>query len=272
MGARAAAAPKARRAAKPVDPTAFKRGDGGSYRSGDGRFTIEPASGRWMILDAEQQDDLGLPLARGPYDTLAAARAAATAARVTPAPASSLKERLAAAPRTPPGPEAPGRGPRPPRVPAHDESSRLHPSPQPRSPKPPALELRRYASGDGPALRAFWAEIGLASLGDDDDSLDLLASRNPGLVLIATEGDRIVGTALGAWDGRRGWIYHVGTAADRRRAGLGRRLVHEVERKLRALGCPKVNVIVKDESPGAASFWKALGYVSPPARQFGKEL
>jgi GNAT superfamily N-acetyltransferase len=121
-------------------------------------------------------------------------------------------------------------------------------------------------------MRALWAEVGLKSLGDDDDSLDLLAERNPGLVLLATEGDRVVGTALGAWDGRRGWIYHVGTAPDRRRGGLGRRLVHEVERKLRSLGCPKVNVIVKDESPDAAAFWKALGYTSPPARQYGKEL
>lgn len=255
------------RPAKPADPAAFKRADGGTYRSGDGRFTIEPASGRWMVIDAEQQDDLGLPLARGPHDTLAAARAAAREARETPAPASDLQARLAAGPR-PAKPPEPPRAPRGSRV-ATDRRARPEAT---RAPTPRPLELRRYAPGDGPALRAFWGEIGLKSLGDDDDSLDLLAARNPGLVLVATEGDRIVGTALGAWDGRRGWIYHVGTAADRRRAGIGRRLVHEVERKLRALGCPKVNVIVRDESPGAASFWTALGYSSPPARQFGKEL
>ena len=265
MPARAATTTKP---AKPVDPAAFKRGDDGAYHSGDGRFTIEPASGRWMVIDAEQQDDLGLPLARGPYDTLAAARAAATEARATPPPSSALEARLAARSATA-GPAAEPSGER--------RASRAAPPPRrepvpPRTPKPPPLELRRYARGDGPAMRALWAEIGLESLGDDDDSLDLLAERNPGLVLLATEGDRVVGTALGAWDGRRGWIYHVGAARDRRRAGLGRRLVHEVERKLRALGCPKVNVIVRDENPQAAEFWKALGYESPPARQFGKKF
>lgn len=267
MAARAAGGEKAARAARPVDPAAFKRADGGAYRSGDGRFTIEPASGRWMLIDAEQQDDLGLPLARGPYETLAAARSAAAEARSAPAPSSRLQPGV-------------GGGLRPARTAAgsarrcspHGDAPLLRTPPRPAAPKPPPLELRRYVHGDGPALRALWSAIGLRSLGDDDDSLDELAERNPGLVLVATEGDRIVGSALGAWDGRRGWIYHVGTAADRRRAGLGRRLVHEVERKLRALGCAKVNVIVKDDSPGAAAFWTALGYSSPPARQYGKEL
>ncbi|MBI3752386.1 MAG: GNAT family N-acetyltransferase [Chloroflexi bacterium] len=258
----------ASRPAKPADPTAFKRAEGGIYRAVDGRFTIEPASGRWMVVDAEQQDDLGLPLARGPYDTLAAARAAAADARATPAPSSGLQARLASSPARTRAAAEPRNLPRGRRAP----SARRESTQDARPPKPLVVELRRYAPGDGPAMRALWAEIGLASLGDDDDSLDQLAQRNPGLVILATEGDRLVGTALGAWDGRRGWIYHVGTAPDHRRTGLGRRLVHEVERKLRALGCPKVNVIVRDASPDAAEFWKALGYVSPPARQYGREL
>jgi len=259
------------KAAKPIDPTAFKRDDAGIYRSGDGRFTIEQASGRWLVLDAEQQDDLGLPLVRGPYDTLAAARAGAEAARSGPAPASDLPARLAdrARGRPPAGANASGHahsGPKP----KGREAATKEPDAPTR--KPPSLEIRRYGSGDGAAMRALWTQIGLKSIGDDDHSLDLLAERNPGLVLVATQGDLIVGTALGAWDGRRGWIYHVGTAPDHRGAGLGKRLVHEVERKLRALGCPKVNVVVRDENADGAAFWEALGYRLKPARQYGRDL
>src|SRR3954470_8966872 len=87
---------KAAKAAKPVDPTAFKREAPGTYRSGDRRFTIEQASGRWLLLDSEQQDDLGLPLTRGPFDSLAAARAAAGDARSVPAPTSDLRTRTGA--------------------------------------------------------------------------------------------------------------------------------------------------------------------------------
>ena len=65
---------------------------------------------------------------------------------------------------------------------------------------------------------------------------------------------------------------HVHSTDEHRREGLGRRMVHEVERKLRALGCPRVNVIVRDDRDGAEAFWKAVGYAPQPSRQFGKDL
>jgi len=252
------------------DPTTLKRESAGTYRTGDGRFTVQEASGRWLVLDAEQHDELGLPLTRGPFDTLADARAAVTAARDAPAPESRLQERFGSRARSAPARRTAG--------PASTASERRGTSRRrarddaAAAPEPPPVEIRRYHAGDGEALRALWAAIGFRSIGDDDESLDRLADRNPGLVLVAIEGGRVVGSALGAWDGRRGWIYHLGTATDRRHQGLGRRLVQEVERKLRQLGCPKVNVIVRDENPEAATFWEALGYASPPSRQFGKEL
>jgi ribosomal protein S18 acetylase RimI-like enzyme len=270
------ATPKAAKAAKvpkPVDSTAFKRESAGTYRSGDGRFSIEQASGRWLLLDAEQQDDLGLPLVRGPFDGLADARAAAVDARSGPAPTSDLRRRPA---RDADSRLRRGQTTSPPRYaePAKEAAKQPAQEPVPRAKAPEALaiEIRRYAPGDGRAMRALWSTIGFRSIGDDDDGLDLLAARNPGLVLLATQGDQVVGTALGAWDGRRGWIYHLGVAPGHRRAGLGRRLVHEVERKLRALGCQKVNVVVRDEHPDAATFWEALGYTVHATRQLGREL
>jgi ribosomal protein S18 acetylase RimI-like enzyme len=121
-------------------------------------------------------------------------------------------------------------------------------------------------------LRGLWSEIGFRNLGDDDLSLARLVKRNPGLVLVAVEGRTIVGSALGAWDGRRGWIYHVATAASHRRRGIAARLVHQIEDGLRALGCPKVNVMVQDDNDDGRAFWPELGYAPAAARQFGKEL
>ena len=132
--------------------------------------------------------------------------------------------------------------------------------------------IRAYRPGEGQRLRAFWETVGFRSLGDDDASLDRLAERNPGLVLLAEVGDRVVATAMGAWDGRRGWMYHVAVADDLQRSGLGRRLVQEIERRLRAVGCPKVNVVVTDDNLGGRRFWEALGYTMLGARQFGREL
>jgi hypothetical protein len=79
-------------AAKPTDDS-LKRLGGGRWQTRDERFTIEPQSGTWVIVDAEQADELGLPLVRGPFGSLRAAKEAITTARETAPPASPLRAR-----------------------------------------------------------------------------------------------------------------------------------------------------------------------------------
>ena len=76
----------------------LRRLGGGRWQSRDERFTIEPQSGTWAVVDAEQTDDLGLPLVRGPFTSLTAAKAAIEAARGEAAPSSPLEGRRPAAP------------------------------------------------------------------------------------------------------------------------------------------------------------------------------
>ncbi len=79
----------------------LKRLGGGRWQSRDERFTIEPQSGTWAVVDAEQTDDLGLPLVRGPFKSLTAAKAAIGEARGAAAPTSTLKSRPAPSPEKP---------------------------------------------------------------------------------------------------------------------------------------------------------------------------
>ena len=76
----------------------LKRLGGGRWQTRDERFTIEPQSGTWAVVDAEQTDDLGLPLVRGPFKSLTAAKAAIGEARGAEAPTSALKSRPATSP------------------------------------------------------------------------------------------------------------------------------------------------------------------------------
>ena len=73
----------------------LKRLGGGRWQTRDERFTVEPQSGTWVLVDAEQTDDLGLPLVRGPFGTLTAAKAAIEAARGDAPAASPLADRVA---------------------------------------------------------------------------------------------------------------------------------------------------------------------------------
>jgi hypothetical protein len=95
---KAAKPAKAAKAAKPANDgdadEALKRLGGGRWQTRDERFTIEPQSGTWAVVDAEATDDLGLPLVRGPFRSLTDAKAAIAAARTSDAPASPLAERL----------------------------------------------------------------------------------------------------------------------------------------------------------------------------------
>jgi ribosomal protein S18 acetylase RimI-like enzyme len=202
-----------------------------------------------MVEDAEQANELGLPLVRGPFLTLNDARVATEAARHAPAPVSDLASRIASTLRGSLGPAA-----------------------APAPPKPPPIVVREYRSADGDGLRMLWRDAGFRSLGDDDAGLRAFAQRNPGSFLVAVQGSVIVGSAMGAWDGRRGWIYHVATAPEHRRGGLATRLVRQVEDRLAALGCRKVNVIVREENGAGTAFWEALGYTTAAARQMGRQL
>jgi GNAT superfamily N-acetyltransferase len=254
--------------AKPVSETSLKRETAGRYASRDGRFRVEQSSGRWMLVDAESVDDLGLPLVRGPFATLDDARDAIEAARSGPAPTSDLAKRIAAMP-------GPGRKPAAEvRTGATRRTSRTKAEriTTPPAPRPAPIELRDYRRGDGEALRALWREAGLNDAGDDDRSLDAFAARNPGLLLLATAGEELAGSALGSWDGRQGWLYHVATAKTHRRSGVATRLVRRMEQRLRALGCPKVNLFICEGNDGAEPFWTALGYAASTSRPLGKEL
>jgi hypothetical protein len=72
----------------------LKRLGGGRWETRDGRFAIEPQSGTWVVVDSTQTDDLGLPLVRGPFGSLTAAREAIEAARTTGPAESPLAGRL----------------------------------------------------------------------------------------------------------------------------------------------------------------------------------
>ena len=89
--------------AKSVDKDdSLKRLGGGRWQTRDERFTIEPQSGTWVVVDAEQTDDLGLPRVRGPFGSLTAAKDAIGAAREAEPAESPLAAQLAKARERPP--------------------------------------------------------------------------------------------------------------------------------------------------------------------------
>jgi ribosomal protein S18 acetylase RimI-like enzyme len=54
--------------------------------------------------------------------------------------------------------------------------------------------------------------------------------------------------------------------------GLGRRLMQSAESALAALGCPKLNIQVRETNEAVLAFYKKLGYTVDPVVSLGKRL
>lgn len=139
-------------------------------------------------------------------------------------------------------------------------------------PAPPSA-IREFRPEDYETVRALWVRAGLA-LRPGDDLPDLLrfVERNPGLFLVAERDGEIVGTVMGADDGRRGWVYHLAVEPRLQGRGIGRRLMAEVEARLAARGVPKVNLHVAEGNERVVGFYRRLGYEPGGARMLGKYL
>lgn len=127
------------------------------------------------------------------------------------------------------------------------------------------IVLRPYRDTDYPAATRLWRRVfGGLKAEDERARLRQTGARNPGLFLLAEEGGRLVGTAFGTSDGRRGFLYHVAVAAGARRRGVGRLLVREIERRLWALGVGVIHLRVDGVNRGAIAFYGSLGFTADP--------
>ena len=92
------------------------------------------------------------------------------------------------------------------------------------------------------------------------------------LFLVAELDGRIVGSVMGGYEGHRGWVNYLAVDDVERRSGLGRRLMDEIETRLRALGCPKLNLQVRGDNRAALAFYQKLGFAVDDAVSLGKRL
>jgi len=92
------------------------------------------------------------------------------------------------------------------------------------------------------------------------------------LFLVGLEDSRIVATIMAGYEGHRGWINYLAVAPERQRAGLGRQMVTEAERRLHRLGCPKINLQIRRTNAGVIAFYRQLGYAEDDVVSMGKRL
>ena len=112
---------------------------------------------------------------------------------------------------------------------------------------------------DAAELTDLWRSGGLR-FHPDLVERELAAMLPDGLVLVDEEAGELAGTVFGTYDGTRGWIHRLATRPDHRGRGIASALMAELEHRLRAVGCPKVNLLIEPGHAAVASFYTRLGY------------
>ena len=137
-----------------------------------------------------------------------------------------------------------------------------------------AIDIRAFEDADEAAVEALWREVFPDDPPWNEPALVMARKRDvqSDLFLVAMENGALAGTAMGGYDGHRGWIYAVAVRPDLRRRGLGARLMARLESALLELGCLKVNLQVRAGNEAVVAFYRRLGYRLEQRVSLGKLL
>ncbi|MEZ3159794.1 GNAT family acetyltransferase [Microbacterium sp. BWT-B31] len=136
-----------------------------------------------------------------------------------------------------------------------------------------SIGIRTFDRSDSDAVIALWHASGLTRpWNDPHKDIERKLAVQPELFLVAHDAETVVGSVMAGYDGHRGWLYYLASDPGRRGEGIARRLVAEAEHRLQAMGCPKVQLMVRPENHAARGFYDALGYEPFDTWATGKRL
>jgi len=135
------------------------------------------------------------------------------------------------------------------------------------------MEVRPFSIENEQAVTTLWQKCGLVQPWNNPH-LDIQRKLkvNPELFLVGTVGVKIIATAMGGYEGHRGWVNYLAVDPAFRKKGFGRQLMAEIEKRLLASGCPKINLQVRSDNTSAMKFYSRIGYKDDNVISLGKRL
>ncbi len=136
------------------------------------------------------------------------------------------------------------------------------------------ITIRPYQDQDGQAVIALWRDCRLVVPSNDPQTDILLKIRfQPDLFLVGSSEDgQLLATVMAGYEGHRGWINYLAVAPAHRRQGIGRQMMAAAEGRLRALGCPKINLQVRRGNAAVIDFYRRIGFAEDDVVSLGKRI
>jgi ribosomal protein S18 acetylase RimI-like enzyme len=135
------------------------------------------------------------------------------------------------------------------------------------------FHIRQYSSQDQNTVIELWRKCNLTrSWNNPEMDIERKLKVNPELFLVGVIGNRVVATVMGGYEGHRGWVNYLAVEPAYQKKGFGRQLMSEIEKKLQAMECPKLNLQVRVDNHEALVFYEKIGYKNDDVIGMGKRL
>ena len=122
-------------------------------------------------------------------------------------------------------------------------------------------------------VASVWEKVEMwPHVGEDRAWFEGALARNPHCAFVYRKDRQIIGTVIGAWDGLRGWIYHLAVRPEHQNQGVGSALLAAAEARLRELGVRQINLMVYEENGFAESLYLRRGYERSPVKVLRKRF
>ena len=135
------------------------------------------------------------------------------------------------------------------------------------------LIIRSFQIHDEQEVIDLWHRCSLVvPQNDPKKDIKMKLKMQPELFFVGVILGRIVSTVMSGYDGHRGWLYYLAVDPDFQQNGIGRRMVEKAEKKLRKLGCQKINLQVRNSNKSVIAFYEHIGFGNDDVLGMGKKL
>jgi len=135
------------------------------------------------------------------------------------------------------------------------------------------MEIRSFRESDRSSVIELWSSCDLTRpWNDPDKDISRKLRVQPELFFVGEVGGKLVASAMAGYDGHRGSVFYLAVSPDCQGQGLGRMLMGKIEATLEAMGCPKVNIVVRSSNEAVLAFYRRLDYSIDEVVSIGKRL
>jgi ribosomal protein S18 acetylase RimI-like enzyme len=133
--------------------------------------------------------------------------------------------------------------------------------------------IRQFQQKDKDAVIQLWYDCDLVvPWNDPANDIDIKMNYQPDFFLVGELNRTVIATIMIGYEGHRGWINYLAVSPVFQKHGYGRLLMQRAEELLTNIGCPKINLQVRETNQQVIDFYFKLGFKDDHVKSLGKRL